>query len=90
MVSKNDIGSFNSLMKKSLTSEMLMRMEMCNSSHRRTKSVAVRPTTIISSPNRTSQINPISLCLMPTSTIACVRKGRISCRTHPSNNPNSI
>ena len=50
LVSKNDIGSLSSLMKKSLTRDMLMRMEMWSSSHRRTKSVAVRPVTIISSP----------------------------------------
>ena len=42
LVSKNDIGSFSSLMKKSLTSEMLMHMEICSNSHRRMKSMAVR------------------------------------------------
>jgi len=35
-------GSFNSLMKKSLTNEMLTLMEICNNSHRRMKSMAVR------------------------------------------------
>ncbi len=42
LVSKNDMGSFKSLMKKSLTNEMLMRSEICSSSQRRTKSMAVR------------------------------------------------
>ena len=60
-VSKNDIGSFSNLMKKSLTNDILMRIEMCNNSHRRIKSVAVRPIMIINSPSRTSQIKHISL-----------------------------
>ena len=89
-VSKNDMGSFSSLMKKSLTNEMLMRIEICNSSQRRMKSVDVRPMTIISSPSSISQINLISWCLIPKSTIACVRKGRISCSRLPTSSPKAI
>ncbi len=89
-VSKNDMGSFKSLMKKSLTSDMLMRMEIWRSSHRRMKSVAVRPMTIISSPRSTSQMNPISSCLIPISTIDCVRKGITTCSRHPNSRPRNI
>ena len=90
LVSKNDIGSFNNFIKKSLTSEIFMRIEICSKSQRRIKSVAVRPITIISSPSSTSQINPISLCLMPISTIHCVRNGIISCRIQPNKRPTKI
>ena len=89
-VSKNDIGSFKSFMKKSLRSEMLMRMDMWSSSHRRMKSVAVRPMTIISSPSRMSHMRFMLLSRMPRSTIACVRNGNISCMTHPANSPSII
>ena len=89
-VSKNDIGSFSNLMKKSLTNEMFIRMEMWSNSQRRIKSVAVRPITIISSPNSTSHIKPISPFLIPTSTIAWVRKGKINCRMQPNSRPSII
>ena len=89
LVSKNDIGSFSSLMKKSLTSEMLMRMEMWSSRRRRNMSVAAFPVTIISSPNRISQMKPMFFSFMPTSTTDCVRNGRTSCSTDPSNKPAS-
>ena len=59
LVSKNDIGSFKSLMKKSLTNEMLMRSEICNSSQRRIKSMAVQLTVSISCPKSISQIKPM-------------------------------
>ena len=90
LVSKNDIGSLSSFMKKSLTSDMFMRIDMWSRSHRRMKSVAVRPVTIISSPSSTSHMNPTSLWRMPMSTIDWVRKGRISCSTHPSISPSNI
>ena len=83
LVSKNDMGSFKSLIKKSLTNEMLIRIDMCNNNHLRIKSVAVRPITIKNSPNNISQMKPILLFLIPISTIDCVRNGRISCKTHP-------
>ena len=89
-VSKNDIGNFNNLIKKSLNNEMFIRIEILSNSHRRIKSVAVRPVTIISSPNRTSHINPISLYFIPISTIAWVKKGIINCRRHPSKRPSKI
>ena len=89
-VSKNDMGSFRSFMKKSLTSDMFIRMEMCKSSHRRMKSVAVRPMTIMSSPRSTSQMNPMSRWCMPMSTIDCVRKGNMSWRRHPRRSPMKI
>ena len=78
LVSKNAIGSLRSFIKKSLTREMLIRIDICKSSQRRMKSVAVLPITIMSSPRRISQIKPMSLCRMPKSTIACVRNGIIS------------
>ena len=89
-VSKKDIGSFSNFIKKSLTSEMLIRIDIWSKSQRRIKSVAVRPITIISSPRSTSQMNPISLYRMPISTIHCVRKGIISCSTQPIANPSMI
>lgn len=89
-VSKNDIGSFKSFMKKSLTSDMLILIEMCSNSQRRMKSVAVRPVTIISSPSRIIHIKPMSLCLMPRSTMPCVRNGMMSCNTQPSRRPRNI
>ena len=79
-VSKNDIGSFRSLMKKSLTSEMLIRMEMRSKNHRRIKSIAVRLIVSINCPNRISQTNPMSWFLIPTSTMDWVRNGKTSCR----------
>ncbi len=90
LVSKNDIGSLSSLMKKSLTSEMLIRMDMWSKSQRRMKSVAVRPATIISSPKSMSHIRRMSLWAMPLSTIHWVRKGIISCSTQPRSSPAAI
>ena len=69
-------------MKKSLTSEMLIFIDMCSSKRLRRKSVTVRPATIISSPASTSQMKPISLSLMPLSTIDWVRNGMMSCSAH--------
>ena len=89
-VSKNGMGSFSSLMKKSLTNEMLMRMEICSNNQRRMKSADVRPMTIISSPNSISQISWMSRCLIPRSTMACVRKGRMSCSRLPTKSPKAI
>ena len=89
-VSKNDIGSFKSLIKKSLTNEMFMRSEICNSSQRRIKSMAVQLTVSISCPKSISQIKPMFWFLMPTSTIDCVRKGRMSCNKLPTSSPKTI
>ena len=83
--SKNDIGNFKSLMKKSPTSEILMRIEMCSSKLRRIKQVAVFPIIIINSPKRMSQIKLIFLYRTPKSTINCVRKGIKSWRIEPNN-----
>ena len=90
LVSKNDIGNFKSLMKKSLTNEMFMRSEICNSSQRRIKSMAVRLMVSISCPKSISQIKPIFWFLMPTSTIDWVRKGRMSCSKLPTSKPKTI
>ena len=83
LVSKNDMGNFKSLIKKSLTNEMFMRNEMWSSSQRRIKSMAVRLMVSISCPRSISHIKPIFWFLMPTSTIDCVRKGRMSCSRLP-------
>ncbi len=90
LVSKNDMGSFKSLMKKSLTKEMLIRKEICSKSQRRIKSMAVRLTVRTSCPKSINQINPMFWFLIPTSTMACVRKGRISCKRLPTSNPKTI
>ena len=90
LVSKNDMGNFKSLMKKSLTNEMFMRNEMWSSSQRRIKSMAVRLMVSISCPKSISHIKPIFWFLMPTSTIDCVRKGRISCSRLPTSKPKTI
>lgn len=90
LVSRNDIGSFRSLIKKSLINEMLIRSEMCSSSHRRIKSMAVRLMVSINCPKSISHIKPIFWLLIPTSTMACVRKGRISCNRLPTNKPKTI
>ena len=87
---KKDMGNFNNLIKKSLTNEMFTRIDICKSSHLRTKSIEARPTTIISSPNKTNQIKFISLCLMPISTIDCVKNGIISWSMQPNNKPTII
>ena len=89
-VSKNDMGSLSNLIKKSLTNEMFIRMEICNKSHRRIKSVAVRPITTINSPSKISHIKPILLFAIPKSTIPCVRNGIISWRTQPRSKPRNI
>lgn len=89
-VSKKDIGNFKSFMKKSLTSEIFIRIDIWSNSQRRTKSVAVLPVTIINSPNNTSQIKPMSLFFIPISTIDCVRNGRVNWRIAPKTNPNVI
>ncbi len=78
------------LMKKSLTSEMLIRSKMCDSSQRRIKSMAVRLTVSISCPSSISHIKPMFWFLMPTSTMDCVRKGRISCNKLPTSSPKAI
>ena len=90
LVSKNDIGNFKSLMKKSLTNEMFMRNEMWSNSQRRIKSMAVRLIVSISCPRSISQIKPMFWFLMPTSTIDCVRKGRMSCNRLPTSKPKTI
>ena len=87
-VSKKDIGNFKSLMKKSLTKEMLIRRDICSNSHLRIKSIAVRLIVSINCPNRISQTNPMFWFLIPTSTIDWVRKGRTSCKRLTTINPN--
>ena len=89
-VSKKDIGNFKSLMKKSLTKEILMRREICSNSHLRIKSIAVRLMVNINSPNKISQTKPMSWFLMPISTIDWVRNGKISCKRLPTTNPKMI
>lgn len=89
-VSKKYIGNFSNFIKKSLTRDMLMRIEMWSNSHLRIKSVAVRPMTIISSPRRTSQIKLMSSCFIPTSTIDWVRNGNISCKIQLIKSPIAI
>ena len=89
-VSKNDIGNLSNLMKKSLTSEMFIRIEICNSNQRRIKSIAVRLKVSISCPRSINQIKPMSWFLMPTSTIDWVRKGRMSCSRLPTSRPRTI
>lgn len=86
-VSKNDMGSRSSLMKKSLTSDMFTRMLMCSSSQRRIKSSAVRLSVSMSCPRSTSHTNPMSRLFIPTSTMACVRNGSTSCSTQPKSSP---
>ena len=88
--SKKDIGNFISLIKKSLTRLMLIRMDMCSNSHLRMKSVAVRPATIIISPTSISHISPMSCRLIPLSTMNCVRKGIASCNRQPRARPRAI
>ena len=90
LVSKNDMGNFKSLIKKSLTNEMFMRNEMCSNSQRQIKSMAVRLMVSISCPRSISHIKPIFWFLMPTSTIDCVRKGRMSCNKLPTSKPKTI
>lgn len=90
LVSKNDIGSLSSFMKKSLTSDMFTLILMCSSSQRRMKSSAVRLTVSMSCPSSTSHTNPMSWFFMPTSTIACVRNGSTSCSRQPRASPTAI
>lgn len=87
LVSKNFIGSFINLMKKSDMSEILIRVEMCRSILERIKSMAVRLKRSIVSANSTNHTKPMSFPPIPVSTIACVKKGKISCRSEPSNKP---
>lgn len=89
LVSKNFMGNFISLIKKSEMSEMLMRVLMCNRIFRRIKSMAVRLKSNIICAIRISQIKPISFPWMPVSTIAWVRNGEMSCSVLPMNNPNT-
>ncbi len=89
-VSKKDMGSFSNFIKKSLTKDILIRMDIWRSNHLRIKSVAVFPMTIISSPNRINQMKWISLCFIPISTTDWVKKGRISCKRQPNISPNKI
>ena len=49
-VSKNAIGSFISLIRKSESSEMFTRVEICSNIHRRMKSTDARLATSISCP----------------------------------------
>ena len=88
LVSKNFIGSFINLMKKSEISEILMRVEMCSRILERTKSIAVRLKRSINCANRMSHMKPISLPPIPVSTIDCVRKGNMSCNSEPRSKPN--
>ena len=90
LVSKNDIGSLSSLMKKSLTREILIRIEICSKSQRRIKSMAVPLMVRTSCPKSINQIKPMFWFLIPTSTIDCVRKGRISCSRLPTSKPKTI
>ncbi len=87
LVSKNFIGSFINLMKKSEMSEMLIRVEICRSIFERIKSIAVRLKSSIICAIRTSQIKLMSLPPIPVSTIACVKNGKTSCKSEPNNNP---
>ena len=89
-VSKKDIGSFNSLMKKSLTKEMLIRKDICNNSHLRIKSIAVRLMVSINCPNSISQTKPMSWFLIPISTMDWVRNGKTSCKRLPTIKPKMI
>ena len=88
-VSKKDIGNFNSLMKKSLTNDMLMRSDMWSNSHLRIKSIAVLLIVSINCPNSISQTNPMFWFLIPTSTMDWVRNGKTSCKRQPTNSPNN-
>ena len=87
LVSKNFIGNFISLIKKSEISEILMRVEMCKSILERMKSMAVRLKRSIIWANKTSHTKPMSFPPIPISTMACVRKGKTSCRSEPNNRP---
>ena len=87
LVSKNFIGSFINLIKKSEISEMLIRVEICKSILERMKSMAVRLNSNIICANNTSHTKPMSFPPIPVSTIAWVRKGKTSCKSEPSSNP---
>ena len=77
-------------MKKSDTSEMLMRMLMCSSSQRRMKSTVVRLMVSTSCPKSISQISVRFCWVMPTSTMAWVRKGSVSWMRQPTISPRII
>ena len=87
LVSKNFIGSFINLMKKSEISEILIRVDMCRSILERIKSIAVLLKRSIISANNTNPTKSMSFPPIPVSTMACVRKGKTSCRSEPSNRP---
>ena len=89
-ISKKDIGSRISLMKKLFSSDRFMRIERCSSSQPRTNSVAVRPTIIVSSPSSISHISLNDEFLMPASTMACVRNGINSCIRQATDSPKRI
>ncbi len=74
-------------MKKSDMSEMLIRVEMCRSILERINSMAVRLKRSIISASSTSHTNPMSFPPIPVSTMACVRNGKMSCSSEPSNRP---
>ena len=69
LVSKNAMGSFSNFAKKSLTSEMFIFMDTLNRILLRINPAAARPSTIINSPNRMSHTSPMSLFLIPLSTM---------------------
>ena len=89
-VSKKDIGNFNSLMKKSLTNEMLIRKEIWSNNHLRIKSITVRLMVSINCPNSISQTKPMSWFLIPTSTMDWVRNGKTSYKRLPTTKPKMI
>lgn len=60
--------------------EILIRVEICKSIFDRIKSRPVRLKSSIVCANKTSHIKLISFPLIPISTIACVRKGKTSCK----------
>ena len=90
LVSKNDIGNFRSLTKKSLTIEIFIRILICSKSHLRIKSIIVRLNVRTIWPKRISQIKLTSLWVIPISTIDCVKNGKISCNMQPISSPNVI
>lgn len=86
-VSKNLIGNFINLIKKSERSEILIRVEICKSIFERMKSIAMRLKSNTISAIRISQTKLISLPPIPISTIAWVRNGKINCSREPRINP---
>ena len=76
--------------KKSLTREMFIRIEICSNNLRRIKPIVVRHIVSINCPNSINHIKPIFLFLMPISTMAWVRNGNINCNKQPTSNPKII